>query len=118
MSWWIASLILLVLVLWVLFRPISMSGLESHPNPVANYDEATARVRSMQEEDNMDLAQDVCITKLYDHGMQTEHVIVLLHGFTTCPEQFNDLGKLYFDFGYNVLIPRLPYHGLSNRLTE
>ena len=91
---------------------------ESHPEPVASYEEATARIKSMQEADNQDLARDVCITKLFSHGMQTEHVIVLLHGFTTCPEQFNDLGKQYFEAGYNVLIPRLPYHGLTDRMTN
>ena len=92
--------------------------IDSHPQPITSYEEAVARVKSMQVEDNNDLARDVCITKLLDHGMQTEHVIVLLHGFTTCPEQFHELGKQYFQAGYNVLIPRMPYHGLSDRLTN
>ena len=95
-----------------------MSNLESHPNPVRNYDEALARVIAMQEEDNRDLTRDVCVTNLYDHGAQTEHVIVLIHGFTNCPEQFNELGKQYYEAGYNVFIPRMPYHGLTDRLTD
>jgi carboxylesterase len=95
-----------------------MRPLESHPEPVQTYDHAIARVKSLQDEDNTDLARDVCITKLLDHGMQTEHVVVLLHGFTTCPEQFHELGKQYFEAGYNVLIPRVPYHGLSDRMTD
>ena len=118
MIWWIFAVFLLSLFLWVAVRPLPVGVLESHPNPVASYEEALARVKSMQEEDNQDLARDVCVTKLYDHGMQTEHVIILLHGFTTCPEQFNELGKQYFAAGYNVLIPRTPYHGLSDRLTD
>ncbi len=117
MIWWIFALALLSLTLWVAFRPIIFSQLESHP-PVSSYDEAIARVKAMQEEDNQDLARDVCITKLYDHGTQTEHVIVLLHGFTACPQQFDELGKLYFEAGSNVFIPRMPYHGLSDRLTD
>jgi carboxylesterase len=60
----------------------------------------------------------VCVTKLHDHGTQTEHVIVLIHGFTNCPEQFNELGKQHFEVGHNVFIPRMPYHGLSDRLTD
>ena len=92
--------------------------IESHPGIVTNYEEAMARVKSMQEEDNKELARDVCVTKLYDHGELTEHVIILLHGFTTCPEQFNELGKLYYEAGSNVFIPRMPYHGLSDRLTN
>src|SRR6266498_970948 len=95
-----------------------MSNLESHPNPVRNYDEAIARVKAMQDQDNQNLARDVCITKLYEHGTQTEHAIILIHGFTNCPEQFNELGKQYYEAGYNVFIPRVQYHGLSDRLTD
>ena len=72
----------------------------------------------MQEKDNLDLSHDVCITKLYDHGKQTEHVIILLHGFTNCPEQFSEIGMQHFEAGSNVFIPRMPYHGLSDRLTD
>ena len=119
MNWlWIIGIILLALTLWVTFRPIPISGLVSHPNPVTSYEEALARVKAMQEEDNQDMAQDVCITKLFDHGLQTENVIILLHGFTNCPEQFSELGKQFFDEGFNVFIPRQPYHGLSDRLTN
>ena len=118
MFWWIIGIILLALILWVVFRPIPISGLVSHPNPVPSYEEALIQVKVMQEEDNQDLARDVCITKLFDHGTQTESVIVLLHGFTNCPEQFNKLGKQYFEAGFNVFIPRMPYHGLTDRLTN
>jgi len=97
---------------------ISMNNLNSHIEPVANFEDAIARVKTMQDEDNQDSARDVCITKLYDHGRQTEHVVVLLHGFTNCPEQFNELGKQYNEAGYNVFIPRMPYHGLADRLTD
>jgi alpha-beta hydrolase superfamily lysophospholipase len=118
MIWWILGAILLSLILWVGYRPISMLGLESHPQPVTSYEESVARIKTMQEADSLDLAHDVCITKLYDYGRQTEHVIVLLHGFTNCPEQFNELGKQYYEAGNNVFIPRMPYHGLTDRLTD
>jgi len=95
-----------------------MITLESHPDHVRNYDEATVRVKAMQQKDNQELARDVCITKLYEHGTQVEHAIVLIHGFTNCPEQFNELGKRYYEAGYNVFIPRMPYHGLLDRLTD
>jgi alpha-beta hydrolase superfamily lysophospholipase len=108
----------LSLMLWIAFHPVLINDLKSHPDLVHNYYEAITRVQAMQEDDNKDLAWDVCITKLLDHGIQTEHVIVLLHGFTTCPEQFHELGKQYFEAGYNVLIPRMPFHGLSDRMTN
>jgi alpha-beta hydrolase superfamily lysophospholipase len=118
MIWWIFALALLSLILWMAFRPISLAQLESHPQPAGSYEEAIARIKAMQEEDTQDFARDVCVTKLYDHRAKAEHVIVLLHGFTTCPEQFNELGKQYFEAGHNVFIPRMPYHGLSDRLTD
>ena len=90
----------------------------SHVNPAFTFREALTRVKAMQEADDHDMTRDVCITKLYDHGKQTEHVVTLIHGFTNCPEQFNELGRQYFEAGNNVFIPRMPYHGLSNRLTD
>jgi len=111
------SIVLVILVLGVVFRPRDIARLESDPKPISSYEEAISCVKKMQEEDQS-LVRDVCITKLYDHGQQTEHVIILLHGFTNCPEQFNEIGKGHFDAGSNVFIPRMPYHGLSDRLTD
>jgi carboxylesterase len=117
MIWWILVFAFLGLVLWIGFRPIVIGELESHPNSGTSYEEAISCVKAMQEADNQDLTRDVCITKLYDHGKQTEYVIILIHGFTNCPEQFSEIGKQHFDAGNNVFIPRMPYHGLSDRLT-
>jgi len=118
MIWWIIGAISLSLMGWIRFRPGSISELASRPHPVASYEDAIAQVKILQEEDNQELARDVCITKLFEHGQQTEHVIMLLHGFTNCPEQFNELGRQHYEAGNNVFIPRMPYHGLSDRLTD
>src|SRR6266436_9400736 len=59
----------------------------------------------------------VCRTRLYVHGHRTERSLVLLHGFTNCPQQFDALGKSFYGLGWNVLIPRYPRHGYSDRLT-
>ena len=58
-----------------------------------------------------------CHTRLYTHGRRTERSLVLLHGFTNCPQQFDELGKHFYGLGWNVLIPRYPRHGYSDRLT-
>jgi pimeloyl-ACP methyl ester carboxylesterase len=60
----------------------------------------------------------VCRTRLYTHGRRTERALVLLHGFTNCPAQFDALGKRFFEQGWNVLIPRYPRHGYTDRLTK
>ena len=59
----------------------------------------------------------VCQTRVYTHGRRTERALVLLHGFTSCPQQFDDLGRQLHAQGWNVLIPRYPWHGYSDRLT-
>jgi pimeloyl-ACP methyl ester carboxylesterase len=118
MFWWIVGLLLIGFIIWVAFRPIPIRGFDSHPRPVSGYEEAITAVQQIQEEDNLAKSHNVCITKLFEHGHKTEHVFILLHGFTTCPEQFNELGKQYFDAGANVIIPRMPYHGLEDRLTD
>jgi carboxylesterase len=61
---------------------------------------------------------DVCHSKLMTHGQLTEHVMVFLHGYTTCPEQFAELGRRFFELGYNVFIPCMPHHGCADRMTE
>ena len=118
MIWGILALAIAILSIWIIFRPITIGELESHSHPVSSFADAIDCIQQMQEKDHLDLARDVCITKLYHHSRQTEHAIVLLHGFTTCPEQFNELGKEFFQNGHNVLIPRMPHHGLSDRLTD
>ena len=118
MTWLIFALGILILIFWAAFRSINIGELTSQSKPLTNYEEAVIRVKAMQEEDNQDLTREVCITKFYEHAMQTEHVIVLIHGFTNCPEQFNELGKQYYEAGDNVFIPRMPYHGLTDRLTD
>ena len=117
MIWWILGLGLLGFLSWIALQTLAIRELESRPDPVGGYEAAISQIRAMQEADNLDSARDVCITKLYDHGKQTDHIVVLLHGFTTCPEQFGELGRQYFDAGFNVFIPRLPFHGLPDRLT-
>jgi carboxylesterase len=96
----------------------SLGSLASRAQPVRSFEEALSCVNAMQEDDNQDSTRDVCITKLFDHGHQTEHVIILIHGFTNCPEQFNELGQQYHQAGNNVFIPRMPHHGLTDRLTN
>lgn len=59
----------------------------------------------------------VCQTRLYTHGRRVERSLVLLHGFTNCPQQMDALGRRFFDRGWNVFIPRYPRHGYQDRLT-
>jgi esterase/lipase len=57
-----------------------------------------------------------CKDILYDHGEKKAKSILIYHGFTSCPRQFQELGKQFYNLGYNVYIPRLSYHGLNDKL--
>ncbi|MBK8047852.1 MAG: alpha/beta fold hydrolase [Anaerolineales bacterium] len=45
-------------------------------------------------------------------------MVLIFHGFANCPEQFGVIAQTLYDQGYNVLLARLPHHGLSDRVTE
>lgn len=38
-------------------------------------------------------------------------VVILLHGFTSCPKQFGSMAPVFAEQGYHVLVPLLPGHG-------
>jgi alpha-beta hydrolase superfamily lysophospholipase len=54
---------------------------------------------------------------LLSHGAPTPRAFLLLHGLTASPRQFETFGQMLFERGSNVFIPRLPRHGLADRLT-
>jgi carboxylesterase len=58
----------------------------------------------------------LCHARLYSHGGRVERSLVLLHGFTNCPQQFDALGREFYERGWNVLVPRYPRHGYTDRL--
>ena len=75
-----------------------------------------AVVESLRAADSPAIAPE-CRTELLTHGARTRHAVVLLHGLTNCPAQFDSLARLAFARGANVLVPRLPHHGLADRMT-
>lgn len=84
--------------------------------PAKTYEEAAARVRALQAKDGPDVRDD-SHTRLWSQGKKAEHVLVYYHGYTNAPPQFKLLGEDLGKKGYNVLVPRLPYHGLKDPLT-
>jgi carboxylesterase len=56
-------------------------------------------------------------TRFYHHDAPVSHAILLLHGFTNCPQQFDEFARDLHARGCNVYVPRIPHHGKKNRLT-
>ena len=80
-----------------------------------SFADAVAIVEGLQELDGPNV-NPACRTRLYTHGARTERALLLLHGFTNCPAQMDELGRRFFDRGWNVVIPRYPRHGYLDRL--
>jgi alpha-beta hydrolase superfamily lysophospholipase len=111
-----AAVLLLLVVALLLLRPVGPGRFPSHPDPATGYDDALRRI-SAAARDGPDISPE-CRTRLMTHGTRTARAVVLLHGLTNCPEQFRALGERLYERGANVYIPRLPEHGLADRMTD
>lgn len=109
----VGVLVLVGLALW----PASTAGLASNSEPVTDYDAAVAEVEGIRAQEVRDGVINPCLSRLLTHGEKTERAVVLVHGLTNCPKQWELFGREAFRRGWNVLILRLPEHGLGDRAT-
>jgi alpha-beta hydrolase superfamily lysophospholipase len=83
------------------------------------YDQAMQGVRALQAREAADpRINPDCGSIVFEHGERVRRAIVCMHGITSSPVQFRDLGALFYSRGYNVLIPRMPHHGYRDRLSH
>src|SRR5688500_9969780 len=97
-------LFLPALLLFVLFLPLSPRGLGSHPRPVRNYAEAVDSIAAFTRADGPAIAPE-CRSTLYTHGRRTRHAVLVFHGLTNCPVQFDSLAQAAYGRGANVFVP-------------
>lgn len=110
--------ILVVVVLLLFLWPVTVDD-TSVSNPAANYDEAIARIEAIRAAEEATGEIDPrCLTNVLTPGEPTDKVIIFYHGFTSCPEQFRQLGESFLDQGYTVFIPRMPHHGHADHMSE
>lgn len=91
-------------------------GLESRPDPSTDYATALKRLDQLKALDD-DTVNPVCLSRGLLHGGKTRRAVVLIHGLTNCPQQWAPFADLLHARGINVLLPRMPHHGLADRLT-
>jgi len=84
--------------------------------PARTFEEAQARIAALQALDDATVRPGSG-TAFRSHGKKAEHAVVFYHGYTNAPPQYDRLGEEFFQRGYNVLVPRLPHHGLIDPLT-
>lgn len=87
-----------------------------NPLPAKDYTEAVRRIEKLQALDT-EAVNPLSFTTFLTHGHKTERAILLLHGYTSSPRMYVKFAAEFFERGYNVLIPRLPHHGLKDRMT-
>ncbi len=109
--------VLVVGVLVVGFTPLFDSRLDSDPDPAGDYAMAMDRAAALTGADGPDVNPE-CTSRILDHGERVARSVVLLHGYTNCPAQFSVVADAYFDAGYNVVVARIPQHGMADRLTR
>lgn len=112
----LAVLLLLVAMVLALYWPISYRPVVQ-PNPAQSYGEAITRLEALQAQDQGLALYPGCETQVMTHGQRVERVMVLLHGYRNCPAQFAQVGAIFYGQGYDVIIPRMPHHGLADVLS-
>lgn len=118
-KWWIIlfSTGLVIAIIFIILTPWNSASISSHPRPAQNYNEALHLIDIFRQQEPQGM-NPLCRTQLMTHGKKTDRAIILVHGYTSDPQQFHDLGQQFYDSGYNVLIAPLPHHGLKNRMTD
>jgi carboxylesterase len=86
-------------------------------NPTRTFDDALSRIAQLRAADD-DTIHPYSQTKFWSHQTKTPRAILYLHGYTDSTHQFQALGDLLFAQGYNVLAPRMPYHGYQDRMSR
>lgn len=116
----IAVGILVVLVIGAIVAlyvwPVQSGALQSGPGAKTySFSRAVALARAKVRADAKDPAvAPGCGSMLYEHGHKTRQSVLLLHGYTSCPSQFQHLARQMYDDGYNVYVPRAPENGLRD----
>ena len=112
-------IVLIILIfLFILIKPINISGLSTTSNPFSDYEDSLQRIDEIcQEEVARNDLSHAGRSVILLHERKVENAIVLLHGFTSAPQQFRKLGQKFYQRGFNVYIPRQPGHGFADTAT-
>jgi carboxylesterase len=105
------ALIVLGLLTAFVTVPVDTRSLPATPHPAADYASAMSTLELMRTSDTGLVMPDGASLALV-HGRRTPRAVVLIHGLTNSPRQFRELAQLIHDRGDNVIVPRLPLHGL------
>ena len=109
------ALVIALLAAATFFWPAASKQLQSSSSEKLSYNDAIVAANRTVNEDtsNIDVRPE-CRSIIKTHGQKTAKAVMMIHGVSACPQQFADLGDTFFNAGYNVYIPRVPSHGLTD----
>ncbi|MGV9213954.1 alpha/beta hydrolase [Micromonospora sp. RB23] len=111
-----ATALVAVAIVGVYLWPLGLRALRLAPPPPLDFAAATtaaARITAAEAADPQ--VRPESRSRLLSHGSRTGRAVLLLHGYTLAPEQYDALAEVFFARGYNVWIPRAPRHGTVDR---
>ena len=111
----VTGVVLVAAMGWLVLAPFDGPDLRSHPRPATSFAEALAGIDSLGAEDGARI-DERCRVRLFHHGRPTGRVVLLFHGLTNCPQQFDAFARQAHAQGANVLLVRLPRHGFADRM--
>jgi carboxylesterase len=117
--WWPPVGLLLAVVLFVTGLFLWPLGVPRAPEPdgASSWTEAAEWHDETLRDEAAAGVDERCGSRLISPGFATKRVVVLIHGFTNCPAQFEQLATELADESTTVFIPRMPRHGLADRLS-
>ena len=109
--------IIILFLMWCQLKPLETTRLTTTPKPYTDYIDANQAAEDLVTADkaNTELNPD-CGYRYLKQQSKVERVIVLRHGLTNCPRQFDELAERYHSMGYAVLVTRVPEHGMRDRM--
>lgn len=109
-----AGLVVLLLLAALWFWPIALSDLEPRrPQAISAQDYWESLQRADADPAIADVGRSI---RLLPRGGSRD-LVVMIHGLTNCPKQFEALAeKVSTETGAGVLVPRVPHHGLADRM--
>lgn len=114
----LALLLVVVLAAAWFMRPLGAQELKSRPSPATDYQQSLKRIETIESaEETMEL-QDLGDSYAMLHGSRVATAVVIFHGYTDVPDQFIKVAEGYFRAGANVYVPRMPFHGYTDRMTS
>ena len=108
-------LVLLVGMALIALTPVSIADLQPAARPLSDYERAVAAIEAKRRNDEGHIAaggQSILLT----HGRRTPTAVVLLHGYTNSPLQFDSLARMVHARGDNVYVPLLPEHARAREM--